>query len=107
MTLFPFLSREQRETERQQDDMTLPSQKPGDIYFQSLMNAMIMIGKLSTPCMTPVASGCRSIAWWSDSLWSQLSSPVEIGNVTWDCFGEETYFCLLGSWGKGGEKILP
>ena len=33
MTLFPFLSREQREMEQQQEDTTLPFQNLGDIYF--------------------------------------------------------------------------
>lgn len=107
MTLFPFLSREQREMGQQQEDTTLPFQNLGDSYFWGLVNAMIMIGKLSAPCLTPVAWGYRSIAWWSDSLWSQLSAPVEIGNMTRDCLGEVTYFCLLGSWGRGGEKTLP
>lgn len=55
MTLFPFLSRDRREIEQQQDDVTLPFQKPRDIYFQRLMNAVIMTGKLSAPCLTPVA----------------------------------------------------
>ena len=70
MTLFPFLSREQREMEQQQEDTTLSFQNLGDIYFWGLVNAMIMIGKLSAPCLTPVAWGYRSVSWWSDSLWS-------------------------------------
>lgn len=102
--MLPSLSQEQEEFHQQQDDMHLPFHNPRE----TLTNAKIIIGRPLAPCLTTAAPRLQvsGLTKWQ-SLASTICVPTEVRYTTPSCFGEVTYFCLVGSRDTGVRRYCP